>query len=88
MKNTGTKIMFFDIDGTLIPEDGDHKIPESAVRALRLAREAGNLLFINTGRPVFNVGRELRCLGFDGFVCGCKICRPAGVEPFLKLLSR
>lgn len=65
------RIMFFDIDGTLIPEDGDRSIPESTVRALSLAREAGNLLFINTGRPVFNVGSDLRGLGFDGFVCGC-----------------
>lgn len=67
----GTKIMFFDIDGTLIPEDGDHKIPESTVRALKLAREAGNLLFVNTGRPVFNVEDNVRSLGFDGYVCGC-----------------
>lgn len=67
----GTKIMFFDIDGTLVPEDGDHKIPESTVRALELARKAGNLLFINTGRPVFNVEENVRSLGFDGYVCGC-----------------
>lgn len=65
------KIMFFDIDGTLVPEDGDRAIPESTVRAIELARRAGNLLFVNTGRPVFNVDEKVRSLGFDGYVCGC-----------------
>lgn len=65
------KIMFFDIDGTLMDESSEHVKPESTLRALSLARAAGNLLFINTGRPRSVVGDDVREMGFDGFVCGC-----------------
>ena len=65
------KIMFFDIDGTLIPEEPGGEVPESTLKALELARAAGNLLFINTGRPVCNVDNDITSLGFDGYVCGC-----------------
>lgn len=65
------KIMFFDIDGTLIPEEPGAGVPESTLRALRLARENGHLLYINTGRPAVNVGEDVRSLGFDGYVFGC-----------------
>ena len=65
------KILFFDIDGTLMEDDPSHFVPESTVKALRLAREAGHLLFVNTGRPVVNVDADVRVLGFDGYICGC-----------------
>lgn len=63
--------MFFDIDGTLLPEQPGAVIPESTLRALRLARKAGNLLFVNTGRPAANVDEDIRSLDFDGYVFGC-----------------
>ena len=44
MKN----FIFFDIDGTIISEDG--YLPESAVRAIQAARKKGNATLINTGR--------------------------------------
>ncbi|WP_049962689.1 Cof-type HAD-IIB family hydrolase [Ruminococcus sp. HUN007] len=65
------KIMFFDIDGTLIPEVHGAAVPESTLKALELARKAGNLLYINTGRPYVNVDDDVRSLGFDGYVYGC-----------------
>ncbi|MDE5564467.1 MAG: HAD-IIB family hydrolase [Oscillospiraceae bacterium] len=65
------KIMFFDIDGTLMEDSATHFVPDSAVTALHQAREAGHLLYINTGRPVINVDADVRALGFDGYVCGC-----------------
>lgn len=65
------KIMFFDIDGTLMEDSPTHFVPKSTETALRLAREAGNLLFVNTGRPVINVDADVRVLGFDGYICGC-----------------
>jgi hypothetical protein len=64
------KIAFFDIDGTLTSEK-DGSIPDSAVLAIRAAREQGNLMFINTGRCFQNVEQRFRDIGFDGYVCGC-----------------
>jgi hypothetical protein len=64
------KIAFFDIDGTLISEKAD-AIPDSAVIAIREARERGHYMFINTGRTFCNVEQRVRDIGFDGFVCGC-----------------
>ncbi len=65
------KLLFFDIDGTLITDDGKRIFPDSAKEALRLAREKGNLCFINTGRVYINVDDFIREAGFDGYVCGC-----------------
>ena len=43
------KALFFDIDGTLLSEV-TKTVPESAKKALSLARSLGHLVFINTGR--------------------------------------
>ncbi|WP_234122359.1 Cof-type HAD-IIB family hydrolase [Clostridium hydrogenum] len=64
------KMIFFDIDGTIVDEE-THIIPESAIKAIRKARENGHLVFINTGRTFFNVTDDVREIGFDGYVCGC-----------------
>ena len=47
------KIIFLDVDGTII--DYDNHIPESAVVAIRKAREKGHLVYVGTGRS------RLRC---------------------------
>lgn len=64
-------ILFFDIDGTLIADDPGRYLPDSAREAIRLAKQAGHLTFINTGRVMLNVDAFIRALGFDGYVCGC-----------------
>lgn len=64
------KIAFFDIDGTLTSEI-DGSVPDSAREAIRMARENGNLMFLNTGRCFQNVEPRFREVGFDGYVCGC-----------------
>lgn len=64
-------ILFFDIDGTLISDDASRYLPDSAKEAIRLARQAGHLTFINTGRVMLNVDDFIRDVGFDGYVCGC-----------------
>lgn len=69
-KMENRKIAFFDIDGTLTSEKNG-SIPDSAVTAIRKAREQGNLMFINTGRCFQNVEERFRAIGFDGYVCGC-----------------
>ncbi len=64
------KIIFFDIDGTIsIEETG--QIPESAVQAIRKARENGHLAFINSGRTLSSIEEKYKNIGFDGYVCGC-----------------
>lgn len=51
MENKDRKIVFFDIDGTLV--DGPtHQIPQSAVEAIRKLRENGHLAFYQYGTDV------------------------------------
>lgn len=64
------KIIFFDIDGTLITEN-TQECPKSTIKAIKKARENGHLTFINTGRTFFNVDKLIRDIGFDGYICGC-----------------
>ncbi|MEZ3506561.1 MAG: HAD family hydrolase [Lachnospiraceae bacterium] len=60
------KIIFLDIDGTLT-QPGSNDPPQSALWAIEKAREAGNYVFLCTGR---NYGMLLPVLkyGFDGFI--------------------
>lgn len=64
------KLLFFDIDGTLVDDDTGC-IPDSTIQAIANARKAGHLTFINTGRTWGNVDLEIQKIGFDGFLCGC-----------------
>lgn len=65
------KILFFDIDGTLITNDSRRIFPENTKQALKEARSNGHLLFINTGRSLCNVDDFILEAGFDGLVLGC-----------------
>ncbi len=65
------KLLFFDIDGTLMADDGSHYIPQSTYDAIRQARKNGHKAFINTGRCSAFVEDVHREIGFDGFVYGC-----------------
>ena len=49
------KIVFFDIDGTLITEDGNQTLPESTVFAIQELRRRCQLAFINSGRTLFKL---------------------------------
>ena len=44
------KALFFDIDGTLVSFN-THEIPESTVKAIKMAKANGVKVFISTGRP-------------------------------------
>lgn len=61
------KIIFIDIDGTLINYAGE--VPESAKVAIKKARENGHLVFINTGRSRAQVFKYIEDVGFDGYIC-------------------
>lgn len=62
------KIIFLDVDGTLVDYEG--RIPESAVRAVRKARENGHRVYICTGRSRAEVYPELWEIGLDGMIGG------------------
>lgn len=65
------KIIFFDIDGTIIGEES-HVITESTRQAIMKARENGHICMINTGRTKALVGPSITDLiEFDGFIFGC-----------------
>ena len=62
------KYIFLDVDGTLYsPKLGE--IPESAMEAIRLAREEGHKIFLCTGRSLAEVSRYLN-EDVDGFILG------------------
>lgn len=62
--------LFFDIDGTIL-SDETHTIPRSALNAMIEAQQNGHLLFINTGRTICALPREIHAFDFDGYLCGC-----------------
>lgn len=64
------KLLFFDIDGTLLDEQ-THQVPESAKKAINQARSNGHVVIINTGRTYNTIDREIKALQPDGYVCGC-----------------
>lgn len=64
------KALFFDIDGTLLT-DGTKVLPKSAELALKKAREAGHMVFINTGRSRILMQELEGTIEVDGYLCGC-----------------
>lgn len=65
------KMIFFDIDGTLVGEEFK-TISDSTKRAIALAQKNGHLCIVNTGRTQKLVGEDFtsQC-SFDGYVMGC-----------------
>lgn len=71
------KALFFDVDGTLLSEI-NHSVPDSAVRALAIARARGHLVFINSGRVYCHIGPIMEDVEADGYLCGCGTCVVVG----------
>ncbi len=91
MKETQTvKALFFDIDGTLLsPRTG--RIPDSAVKALRCAREHGLMLFAATGRHSSALTRlpQIAELKLDGLIClNGQLCLHGGKTVFQNPIPR
>lgn len=62
------KIIFIDVDGTLV--DYENRIPDSAIQAVRKARENGHRVYICTGRSKAEIYEEIWKIGFDGMIGG------------------
>lgn len=60
------KIIFIDVDGTLVNENG--VTPESAKVAVQEARKNGHLIFICTGRSKAELYPDILDIGFDGII--------------------
>lgn len=60
------KLIFFDIDGTLL--DRDKKIPESTKRAIAELKKAGHELVVATGRGPFMLAEVSKALGIESYV--------------------
>lgn len=60
------KIIFLDIDGTLVNDNGI--VPESAKIAVKKAREKGHKCFLCTGRSKAEIYPEIMEIGFDGII--------------------
>lgn len=60
------KIVFFDIDGTLV--GASRKITEKNKEAIHLLRQNGHLAFLCTGRAPASIEASLVDIGFDGVV--------------------
>jgi Cof subfamily protein (haloacid dehalogenase superfamily) len=65
-----TKIIFFDIDGTILSHR-NFKISSSTKAAIKAVQKNGHLAFVNTGRTLAEMEHEITDIGFDGYVCGC-----------------
>ena len=63
-----SKIIFIDVDGTLV--DYDNVLPSSAVEAIRKARANGHKVYISTGRSRAEVYQEIWDIGLDGMIGG------------------
>lgn len=60
------KIVFLDVDGTIAPLDAP--IPQSAIDAIRMARQNGHKVLLCTGRSRAEMQPKVMSIGFDGMV--------------------
>lgn len=62
----GKKMIFIDLDGTLIDSSG--KVPSLVVEAIQKARRNGHRVYICTGRAKSEVPQSIVDIGFDGMI--------------------
>lgn len=63
-----SKVIFLDIDGTLV--DYENRLPSSAAQAVRQARANGHRVYVCTGRSKAEVYPWLWDIGLDGMIGG------------------
>lgn len=62
------KIIFLDVDGTLVDYEGN--LPASAVEAIRKARAKGHRVYLCSGRSKAENSQEIWDIGIDGYIGG------------------
>lgn len=77
-----SKFLFFDMDGTLI-SGSTHKVPQSTIDAINLAKENGHHCFICTGRA-YAMAQEYQN---DVYLPGIVFCNGAGIAYEGKILE-
>ncbi len=78
-----TKYIFLDIDGTLVGYDS--KIPDSAVKALKMAQAKGHKVIIASGRSYPIIYPDLlKAVDFDGIVASGGACVFYNGEPIFR----
>lgn len=65
------KLLFFDIDGTLLAGGMQGYVPESTIDALKKAQEKGHICVVNTGRTRNFMPKQIKAFPFDGYIYGC-----------------
>ena len=60
------KIIFLDIDGTLITKDDE--LPDLAIEACKKARRRGHKIFLCSGRSLCEIYQFVLDIGFDGVI--------------------
>lgn len=71
------KVLFFDIDGTLmINELGNNIIPEDVKVQLKRLKNLGHYIFVASGRPIGFLSQQITDVHFDGYV----LCNGSHVE--------
>ncbi|WP_150540117.1 Cof-type HAD-IIB family hydrolase [Actinobacillus vicugnae] len=63
-----SKLIFLDVDGTLV--NYQNQVPQSAINAIQQARQNGHKVYICTGRSRAEVSPELWDIGLDGMIGG------------------
>lgn len=67
MKNNKKAYVFFDIDGTLLPE-GKNEIPQNTVLAIKKLKENGHIPFICTGRCFKQAEKFINQLNIENYI--------------------
>lgn len=65
-----TKIVFFDIDGTIYSYEKG--IPKDTAKAIELLKANGHIPVICTGRTKCMIYPDFINLGFDNIICRCR----------------
>lgn len=60
------KVIFLDVDGTLVNDSG--VVPDSARTAIQAARANGHRVFLCTGRSLPELWEDITSIGFDGVI--------------------